>query len=112
MKQVGIASTESNLIWRHATVTRSRREKQNNHKSCVLWFTGLSGAGKSTVAHAVEERLHQMACRTFVLDGDNIWHGLSVDLGFCDEDRKENIRQKMLFGEPTSKSKQTEVSKE
>jgi adenylylsulfate kinase len=59
----------------------------------VLWFTGLSGAGKSTLAHAVEEQLHQLDCRTFVLDGDNVRHGLSSNLGFSEDDRKENIRR-------------------
>lgn len=82
-----------NTVWYHSTVTRERRERINGHKSCVLWFTGLSGAGKSTLAHTVEEVLHQRGCRTFVLDGDNIRHGLSSDLGFSDEDRRENIRR-------------------
>lgn len=82
-----------NIIWHHATVTRERREIQNGHKSCVLWFTGLSGAGKSTLAHAVEEQLHQRGCRTFVLDGDNVRHGLSSNLGFSEGDRRENIRR-------------------
>jgi len=83
----------SNVAWHHASVTRERRQKQNGHKSCVIWFTGLSGAGKSTVAHAVEEHLYQLGCRTFVLDGDNVRFGLSSDLGFSKEDRKENIRR-------------------
>ncbi len=83
----------SNTVWHHATVTRARRERLNNHKSVILWFTGLSGAGKSTLAHAVEEKLHQLGCRTFVFDGDNVRHGLCADLGFSDEDRKENIRR-------------------
>jgi len=83
----------SNTVWHHATVTRARRERQNRHKSAILWFTGLSGAGKSTLAHAVEERLHQLGCRTFVLDGDNVRHGLCGDLGFSDQDRQENIRR-------------------
>jgi len=82
-----------NVIWHHATVTRQRRNKQNAHKSMVLWFTGLSGSGKSTVAHAVEERLHQQGCRTIVLDGDNVRHGLCNDLSFGDDDRKENLRR-------------------
>ena len=86
-------STSPNVVWHHATVTRDRREQQNKHKSAVLWFTGLSGAGKSTLAHAVEEALHQMGCRTFVLDGDNVRHGLCADLAFSDADRKENIRR-------------------
>ena len=83
----------TNIVWHHATVTRERRNQQNNHKSAVLWFTGLSGSGKSTLAHAVEEHLHQLGCKTFVLDGDNVRHGLSGDLGFSDEDRKENLRR-------------------
>ena len=83
----------ANVVWHHATVNRERREKMNSHKSVILWFTGLSGAGKSTLAHAVEERLHQMNCRTFVMDGDNVRHGLSSDLGFTVEDRTENIRR-------------------
>ncbi len=82
-----------NVVWHQATVTRERREKLNGHKSFVLWFTGLSGSGKSTVAHAVEERLHQAGCRTFVFDGDNVRHGLCSDLGFSEEDRRENIRR-------------------
>jgi adenylylsulfate kinase len=82
-----------NIVWHRATVTRERREAQNGHKSCVLWFTGLSGAGKSTLAHAVEEQLHQLGCRTFVLDGDNVRHGLSSNLGFSEDDRRENIRR-------------------
>lgn len=83
----------SNVIWHHATVTRERRQKQNNHRGAILWFTGLSGAGKSTLAHAVEEELHQRGCRTFVLDGDNVRHGLCGDLSFSVEDRSENIRR-------------------
>lgn len=83
----------SNTIWHHASVSRERREAQNGHKSVVLWFTGLSGSGKSTLAHAVEEELHQRGCRTFVLDGDNVRHGLCNDLGFQETDRQENIRR-------------------
>jgi len=82
-----------NVIWHHATVTRQRRNTQNNHKSVVIWFTGLSGSGKSTLAHAVEEELYQIGCRTIVLDGDNIRHGLCSDLDFDNESRKENIRR-------------------
>ena len=83
----------SNIIYHHATVTRERRNILNKHKSVVLWFTGLSGSGKSTMSHALEERLFNMGCRTFVLDGDNIRHGLSASLGFSNKDRKENIRR-------------------
>lgn len=86
-------TTSSNVVWHHATVTRARRETQNGHHGVILWFTGLSGAGKSTLAHEVEEELHRRGCRTFVLDGDNVRHGLCGDLGFSNEDRIENIRR-------------------
>jgi len=84
---------DKNIVWHHATVTRERREKLNNHRSKLLWFTGLSGSGKSTLAHALEEELYQRGCRTFVFDGDNVRHGLCGDLGFSIEDRQENIRR-------------------
>lgn len=83
----------TNTIWHHATVTRARREELHGHKGAVVWFTGLSGSGKSTLAHAVEERLHQAGCRTFVLDGDNVRHGLCADLSFSTIARTENIRR-------------------
>jgi len=83
----------SNVVWHQATVNRKRREDKNQHKSAVLWFTGLSGSGKSTLAHAVEEALYNLSLNTFVLDGDNVRHGLNKDLGFSDIDRKENIRR-------------------
>jgi adenylylsulfate kinase len=83
----------SNVVWHSATVTRARREAQNDHRGAIIWFTGLSGSGKSTLAHAVEESLHQRGCRTFVLDGDNVRHGLCGDLGFSAEGRVENIRR-------------------
>ena len=82
-----------NIVWHNATVTRQRRNEQNKHKSVVVWFTGLSGSGKSTIAHAVEEELHQIGCRTVVLDGDNVRHGLCKDLCFSDSNRDENIRR-------------------
>jgi adenylylsulfate kinase len=85
------ASTD--VVWHHATVTRARREAQNRHRGAIIWFTGLSGSGKSTLAHAVEESLYQRGCRTFVLDGDNVRHGLCGDLGFSINDRQENIRR-------------------
>lgn len=83
----------SNTVWHQATVTRERRESLNQHRSGLLWFTGLSGAGKSTLAHAVEEELYLRGFHTFVLDGDNVRHGLCGDLGFSDADRMENIRR-------------------
>jgi len=86
-------TTSKNIYWHSATISRADREKLNGHKSAILWFTGLSGAGKSTLAHAVEDRLYQLGARTYVLDGDNIRHGLCKDLGFSDADRTENIRR-------------------
>ena len=83
----------SNVVWHAATVTRDRREQQNGHRGGLFWFTGLSGAGKSTLAHSVEGKLHDNGYRTFVLDGDNVRHGLCADLSFSDDDRKENIRR-------------------
>jgi len=88
-----MTNNNNNVVWHHATVTRLRREQLNGHKGAILWFTGLSGSGKSTIAHAVEERLHQSGCRTFVFDGDNVRHGLCGDLGFSQKDRSENIRR-------------------
>ena len=82
-----------NLVWHQATISRDARQRQNGHKSAIVWFTGLSGSGKSTLAHAVEDRLHKMGCRTFVLDGDNVRHGLCSDLTFSNRDREENIRR-------------------
>lgn len=86
-------SKSSNTFWHQATIEREDREKQNGHASTILWFTGLSGSGKSTLAHAVEEELHRRGCRTTVLDGDNVRHGLCGDLGFSENDRTENIRR-------------------
>lgn len=83
----------TNVVWHSATITREKRQDLNDHRSAVLWFTGLSGSGKSTLAHAVEDELYKRQCRTFVLDGDNVRHGLCGDLGFSLEDRKENIRR-------------------
>jgi adenylylsulfate kinase len=84
-------SKSPNTVWHSATVTRARREQWNWHGSAVLWLTGLSGAGKTAIAHAVEERLHKLGCRSFVLDSDNVRHGLCGDLGFSLEDRHEKI---------------------
>lgn len=82
-----------NVVWHHATVSRKLREERNGHKGCVIWFTGLSGSGKSTLAHALEDRLFNMNYQTYVLDGDNVRHGLCGDLGFSEADRRENIRR-------------------
>ena len=83
----------TNTICHNATVTREKRNQLNGHKSVVIWFTGLSGSGKSTLAHSIEEELYKLSCRTFVLDGDNVRHGLSSNLSFDNNDRKENIRR-------------------
>lgn len=88
-----LASASPHVIWHEPTITRAIRESQNGHRGAIIWLTGLSGAGKSTLAHAVEDALHQMGCRTFVMDGDNVRHGLCGDLGFSRQDRKENIRR-------------------
>ena len=83
----------ANIVYHNSTVTRSKRNKLNKHKSIVIWFTGLSGSGKSTLAHSIEESLYNLRCSAFVLDGDNVRHGLSSNLSFSDEDRKENTRR-------------------
>jgi bifunctional enzyme CysN/CysC len=82
-----------NLVWHRSSVTRGDHERQNGHCGRVLWFTGLSGAGKSTIANALEKHLHVEGKHTCLLDGDNIRHGLSCDLGFSEADRVENIRR-------------------
>jgi adenylylsulfate kinase len=83
----------SNTVWHNATVTRERRENRNKNRGAVVWFTGLSGAGKSTIAHSLEEQLFRSGCLSYVFDGDNVRHGLCSDLGFSAADRTENIRR-------------------
>jgi adenylylsulfate kinase len=83
----------SNLTRHPPVVTRAQREQQNGHRGAVVWLTGLPASGKSTLAHAVEERLHDLAFQAMVLDGDNIRHGLCADLGFSIADRNENVRR-------------------
>jgi len=83
----------TNITWHAGDITREERERRNGYKSVVIWFTGLSGSGKSTLAHAVERALYDLGCHTFVLDGDNIRHGLNKNLGFSPADREENIRR-------------------
>ncbi len=82
-----------NIVWHEAKVNQTDRHRLNNHRSSVLWFTGLSGAGKSTLSVALEKLLFDFQIRSYVLDGDNIRHGLNRNLGFSPEDRKENIRR-------------------
>ncbi len=84
---------DRNLTWHYHEVTRDDRQKVLGHRGATIWFTGLSGSGKSTVADAVASRLHDMGVLTAILDGDNIRHGLNSDLGFSPEDRTENIRR-------------------
>ncbi|WP_137789421.1 adenylyl-sulfate kinase [Bacillus sp. E(2018)] len=86
-------SKPHNIIWHDSSITKEDRRKQNNHSSFVLWFTGLSGSGKSTIANALAKELYERNIRNYVLDGDNIRNGLNRDLSFSDEDRTENIRR-------------------
>lgn len=83
----------TNIAWHHASVDRAARAEQRGHRSAILWFTGLSGSGKSTLANAVNRALFDRGLSCYVLDGDNMRHGLCKDLGFSDADREENIRR-------------------
>ncbi len=83
----------TNIHWQALDVDKGSRSAMKNQKPCVLWFTGLSGAGKSTIANLVEKKLHSLGKHTYLLDGDNVRHGLNRDLGFTDADRVENIRR-------------------
>jgi adenylylsulfate kinase len=82
-----------NTVWHVHQVTSDERAEQKNQKACLLWYTGLSGSGKSTVANAVDDLLFKRGCHSYLLDGDNVRHGLNGDLGFSDTDRIENIRR-------------------
>jgi adenylylsulfate kinase len=105
-----VSGMPSQVVWHEHQVSRAEREWLNGHRGCVVWFTGLSGCGKSTVANALDRRLHQLRVHTFLLDGDNVRHGLNASpsmlaadhadayarrfgLGFSAEDREENIRR-------------------
>ncbi|WP_404454959.1 adenylyl-sulfate kinase [Virgibacillus necropolis] len=83
----------TNIVWHDSKVSKENRQDLNKHKSAVLWFTGLSGSGKSTVSVELEKELHTMGIHTYRLDGDNVRHGLNNNLGFSPEDRTENIRR-------------------
>ena len=89
----GLSPKSKNIVWHHASVNRQAISDKRCHKSAILWFTGLSGSGKSTLANAVNAVLFERGFSTYVLDGDNIRHGLCKDLGFSDLDREENIRR-------------------
>ncbi len=86
-------NNKKNIVWSDGYIKTEDFEKKNGHKSAVLWFTGLSGSGKSTIARAVQQQLFENGCQVMVLDGDNIRHGLNSDLSFTNEGRKENIRR-------------------
>jgi adenylylsulfate kinase len=83
----------TNITWHHATVTRAEREGRNGNRGVILWYTGLSGCGKSTIAIEVEKRLFELGRHTYLLDGDNVRFGLNKNLGFAPQDRTENIRR-------------------
>ena len=83
----------SNISWHEMSINKKTRSELNSQKPCVVWFTGLSGSGKSTIANILEQKLHTAGKRTYLLDGDNVRHGLNKDLGFTDTDRVENIRR-------------------
>ena len=89
----GGMSDNNNIVWHDHKVTRAERSANKNQKPCLLWFTGLSGSGKSTIANALDVALHERGYHTFLLDGDNVRYGLCSDLGFTDDDREENIRR-------------------
>lgn len=82
-----------NIFWHDSHITKMQRAQKKNQKPCILWFTGLSGSGKSTIANALEAKLCEIGCHTYLLDGDNIRHGLNSDLGFDENSRVENIRR-------------------
>jgi adenylylsulfate kinase len=86
-------SQSTNIIPQEYRITKSDRQTLNGHKSCIIWLTGLSGSGKSTLANSVEQQLHLRGIRTYVLDGDNIRHGLNNNVDFSEAGRKENIRR-------------------
>jgi len=82
-----------NIVWHQHPITKENRSMHKKQRPCILWFTGLSGSGKSTIAGAVEQTLYELGHHTYLLDGDNVRHGLNKDLGFSDNDRIENIRR-------------------
>ncbi|ADG93731.1 adenylylsulfate kinase [Arcobacter nitrofigilis DSM 7299] len=93
LKQLESELMTNNIIWYDSHITKEDRVKQLSQKPCILWFTGLSGSGKSTIANVLEVKLYKMGIKTYLLDGDNIRHGLNRDLGFSKKDRTENIRR-------------------
>jgi adenylylsulfate kinase len=83
----------TNIVWHESSITKEERREKNGHSSFILWFTGLSASGKSSVANAFAHKLFENGKQAFVLDGDNVRHGLNSDLGFDEDSRKENIRR-------------------
>ena len=83
----------NDITWHNHKITAAQRAEQKHQRPAVLWYTGLSGSGKSTIANLVDEKLYKIGCHSFLLDGDNVRHGLNGDLGFSDADRVENIRR-------------------
>jgi adenylyl-sulfate kinase len=88
-----VSLESENLVWHAHHLSKSERASQKRQNPCILWFTGLSGSGKSTISNALERKLFELGHHTYLLDGDNVRHGLNKDLGFSDEDRVENIRR-------------------
>lgn len=88
-----MANAAANIVWHSTSISKQERQQLKGHKSGILWLTGLSGSGKSTLANALEQRLVELGVHSYILDGDNVRHGLNKDLGFRSEDRKENIRR-------------------
>jgi len=84
---------ETNILWHHHRILKEERAQQKNQRPCIVWLTGLSGSGKSTIANALESQLYVKGYHTYLLDGDNIRYGLNSDLGFDDQSRVENIRR-------------------
>ncbi|MGA3851417.1 adenylyl-sulfate kinase [Bacillus pumilus] len=85
--------SNEHIVWHDSSITKKEYQQKNNHKSGIIWLTGLSGSGKSTIANAAARELFEQGYQVTVLDGDNVRHGLNKDLGFSDDDRKENIRR-------------------
>jgi adenylylsulfate kinase len=92
-KNTGVAQKANNITWHHGEITEEDRHRLNGHRGLTIWLTGLPSSGKSTIARRLERRLIEKGVRAYVLDGDNIRHGLNKDLGFSPEDRAENIRR-------------------
>ena len=93
MTKSALSESDENIVWHQHAIDKEQRSQQKQQRACVLWFTGLSGSGKSTIAGALEHRLVREGYHTYLLDGDNVRHGLCKDLGFSDVDRQENIRR-------------------